>query len=197
LSACKFFASHAYAFSGSCATYTTRCKVACHPPPVSIALLLVAEHGLVGITESEVQGLGREVSDDVGSVATPQRSDTLIGAGTAEALHDTVVLAVKTALLQHLVLNIAHISALVVSPLPKTTNLGSPLHALGSMCMRSHWVMTYLVLNEELDTLNGCGSGLRDGGGDTTHCGPLSALACFYAKFSSSYRGIAELQCHP
>jgi hypothetical protein len=27
----------------------------------------------------------------------------------------------------------------------------------------------YLVLDEELDTLNGSGSGLRDGGGDTTH----------------------------
>jgi hypothetical protein len=30
-------------------------------------------------------------------------------------------------------------------------------------------VETYLVLDEELDTLDGCGSGLRDGGGDTTH----------------------------
>lgn len=30
---------------------------------------------------------------------------------------------------------------------------------------------TNLVLDEELDTLNGSGSGLRDGGGDTTHCG--------------------------
>jgi hypothetical protein len=27
----------------------------------------------------------------------------------------------------------------------------------------------YLVLDEELDTLDGSGSGLRDGGGDTTH----------------------------
>jgi hypothetical protein len=27
----------------------------------------------------------------------------------------------------------------------------------------------YLVLDEELDTLNGSGGGLRDGGGDTTH----------------------------
>lgn len=27
----------------------------------------------------------------------------------------------------------------------------------------------YLVLDEELDTLDGGGSGLRDGGGDTTH----------------------------
>jgi hypothetical protein len=28
---------------------------------------------------------------------------------------------------------------------------------------------TYLVLDEELDTLDGSGSGLRDSGGDTTH----------------------------
>jgi hypothetical protein len=27
----------------------------------------------------------------------------------------------------------------------------------------------YLVLDEELDTLDGSGSGLGDGGGDTTH----------------------------
>jgi hypothetical protein len=30
-------------------------------------------------------------------------------------------------------------------------------------------LMTYLVLDEELDTLNGSGGGLRDGGGNTTH----------------------------
>lgn len=30
--------------------------------------------------------------------------------------------------------------------------------------------MAYLVLDEKLDTLDGSGSGLRDGGGDTTHC---------------------------
>lgn len=29
---------------------------------------------------------------------------------------------------------------------------------------------TYLVLDEELDTLDGSGGGLRDGGRDTTHC---------------------------
>lgn len=28
---------------------------------------------------------------------------------------------------------------------------------------------TYLVLDEELDTLDGGGGSLRDGGGDTTH----------------------------
>jgi hypothetical protein len=29
---------------------------------------------------------------------------------------------------------------------------------------------TYLVLDQELDTLNGSSSGLGDGGGNTTHC---------------------------
>ncbi|CRJ80477.1 hypothetical protein BN1708_000269 [Verticillium longisporum] len=96
---------------------------------VAVTLLLVAEHGLELVTESEVQGLGREVTDDVGSVATPQGHDTLIRGGTLEALGNAVVLAVKTTLLQHLI----------------------------------------LVLDEELDTLNGGGSGLGDSGRDTTH----------------------------
>ncbi|KAI6890157.1 ADP,ATP carrier [Hortaea werneckii] len=33
--------------------------VAKHPPPVAVTLLLVTEHGLVGVTEGEVQGLAR------------------------------------------------------------------------------------------------------------------------------------------
>ena len=36
-------------------------------------------------------------------------------------------------------------------------------------------LQTYLVLDEELDTLNRSGSSLRDGGGDTTHCYSMSA----------------------
>ena len=35
---------------------------------------------------------------------------------------------------------------------------------------------TYLVLDEELDALDGGSGGLRDGGGDTTHCWCKSAL---------------------
>ena len=87
---------------GNCAidknasTYTTGSQVTGHPFGVSITLLLESEHGLVGITEGKVQRLGGEVSDDVGSVTTPQRDDTLIGGGTAEAVHDTIVPAVET-----------------------------------------------------------------------------------------------------
>lgn len=31
------------------------------------------------------------------------------------------------------------------------------------------YVSTYLVLDKKLDTLDGSGGSLRDGGGDTTH----------------------------
>ena len=84
--------------------YTTGSQVTSHPPCVSITLLLESEHGFVGITESEVQRLGWEVPNDVGSVSSPQRRNTLIGNGTLEALGDTIVLAVETAGLQHLIL---------------------------------------------------------------------------------------------
>lgn len=89
---------------GSGTSGTTGGQVAGHPPGVSVTLLLEAEHLLELVAESEVQGLGGEVTDDVGSVATPQGHDTLIGGGTAEAVGDTVVLAVKTTLLKHLIL---------------------------------------------------------------------------------------------
>ena len=86
-------------------TYTTGGQVTGHPLGVTITLLLVGEHALVGVAESEVQGLGREVTDDVGSVTTPEREDTLVLSGTAEALANAVVLAVKTTGLKHLILN--------------------------------------------------------------------------------------------
>lgn len=85
-------------------TYTTRGQVTHHPLGISITLLLVGEHFLVGITESKVQCLGWEVSDNVGSVTTPQGSDTLSGSCAAETLHDTIVLSVKTASLDHFIL---------------------------------------------------------------------------------------------
>ena len=85
-------------------TYTTGGKVAHHPLGVSVALLLVGEHGLVSVAESEVEGLGGEVTDDVGSVTTPEGDDALIGGGTLEALANTGVLAVKTTGLDHLIL---------------------------------------------------------------------------------------------
>jgi len=46
-------------------------------------------------------------------------------------------------------------------------------------------VKTNLVLDEELDTLDGSGSSLGDGGRDTTHCYPMLANG---SLFPSSYR---------
>jgi hypothetical protein len=85
-------------------TYTTGGQVTGHPLGVTVTLLLVGEHGLVGVAESEVQGLGGEVTDDVGGVTTPERENTLSLGGTLEALGDTVVLAVETTGLEHLIL---------------------------------------------------------------------------------------------
>jgi solute carrier family 25 (adenine nucleotide translocator) protein 4/5/6/31 len=83
---------------------TTGGKVTSHPHGVAILVLLVAEHLLELVTESEVQGLGGEVSDDVGGVSSPEGHDTLIGHGALEAVTNAVVLAVETTGLKHLIL---------------------------------------------------------------------------------------------
>lgn len=44
---------------------------------------------------------------------------------------------------------------------------------------------TNLVLDEELDTLDGSGGSLGDGGRDTTHCCPMLATG---SLFPSSYQ---------
>lgn len=63
---------------GSGTSGTTRGQVTGHPLGVTITVLLVSKHGLELVTESKVQGLGREVTDDVGGVTTPQRNGTCI-----------------------------------------------------------------------------------------------------------------------
>ena len=95
-------------------TYTTRGQVTGHPLPVTVTLLLVVEHGLVGVTESKVQGLGREVTDNVGSVTTPQGHSTLSSGGTTEAVLDTGVLAVETTRLDHLILLLHTVSNVAI-----------------------------------------------------------------------------------
>jgi len=85
-------------------TYTTGGQVTSHPLGITVTVLLVVEHGLVGIAESEVQSLGGEVTDDVGGVTTPQGENTLLSGGPLEAVDDTVVLAVETTGLEHLIL---------------------------------------------------------------------------------------------
>ena len=90
---------------GSGTSSTTRGQVTDHPPGVTVTLLLETEHLLELVTESEVKSLGREVTDDVGGVTTPQGEGTLISHGTAEAVTDTSIAAVETSSLDHLILN--------------------------------------------------------------------------------------------
>lgn len=89
---------------GSGTGSTTGGQVTHHPLEVAVTLLLVGEHGLVGVAEGKVKSLGGEVTNDVGGVTTPEGDDTLGGGGTLEAVTDTGVLAVKTTGLEHLIL---------------------------------------------------------------------------------------------
>jgi hypothetical protein len=167
-------------------TYTTGGQVTGHPLPVAITLLLVAEHLLELVTEGKVQGLGREVTDDVGSVATPQGHDTLLLSGSAEALDDTVVLAVKTTDLKHLILLIMPVSEVLIGSSitlrPRGTSMGR-WRLDGDDTARR---ISYLVLDQKLDTLNGSGGSLRDGGGNTTHCYRVSTLLFHSSKLLSA-----------
>jgi hypothetical protein len=85
-------------------TYTTRGQVTHHPLGITIPLLLVGEHFLVGVAEREVQGLRGEIADDIGRITTPQRDNAFIGSGASEAVHDAIVFAIKTASLDHFIL---------------------------------------------------------------------------------------------
>lgn len=50
-------------------------------------------------TEGKVQGLGREVPDDVGGVSSPERKDTLVAVSTGESITNALVGGGKTTLL--------------------------------------------------------------------------------------------------
>ena len=52
-----------------------------------------------GRTEGEVQRLCREVTDDVRSVTTPEREETLVGVGTTETVNNALVGRGETTLL--------------------------------------------------------------------------------------------------
>jgi len=158
------------AFLKSNATYTTRGQVANHPPSVTVTLLLVAEHGLESVAEGKVEGLGWEVTDHIGRVTTPQRDDTLVGGGAAETVRNTLVLVGEAASFQHLILlTVFWLAPYSLQASEVTGNL--QLQAAQDCAVRR---TAYLVLDEELHTLNRSGSSLRDGGGNTTHYYPLS-----------------------
>jgi hypothetical protein len=77
---------------------TTRGNVTEEVRDVTVRLL-AAEHGLEPVLESKVQGLGGEVTDDVGGVTTPEGGQTLVGVGATEAVGDALVRVRETALL--------------------------------------------------------------------------------------------------
>lgn len=83
---------------------STRGKIADHPPPVAVTLLLKGEHRFVGIAESEIQGLFWEVTDDTRGVAAPKGGDTLLSDDTLEALVNAGVGLGETTKAEQLVL---------------------------------------------------------------------------------------------
>jgi hypothetical protein len=56
---------------------------------------------------------------------------------------------------------------------------------------------THLVLDEELDTLDGSGRGLGDGGGDTTHCASCQPLSPRAHKISALIASCVQLRPSP
>ena len=64
-------------------------------PEVLLFVESLKEDCLVGILESEVQGLCWEVSDDVGEVSSPESSDSLLLWHTDENVHDSLVTLVS------------------------------------------------------------------------------------------------------
>mmetsp|Transcript_6758 Transcript_6758/g.18867 ORF Transcript_6758/g.18867 Transcript_6758/m.18867 type:complete len:312 (+) Transcript_6758:627-1562(+) len=54
-------------------------------------LVGLGEHGLDGVLEGEVEGLGGEVTDDVGEVTAPEGADALLGSDAGEAVNDAGV----------------------------------------------------------------------------------------------------------
>ena len=62
------------------------------PPELGALVDSVKEDLLVLVLEGEVQGLGGEVSDDVGKVTSPEGQESLLLGNTDNAIHDSLVL---------------------------------------------------------------------------------------------------------
>jgi len=59
-------------------------------PEISLSTVLW-EHSLDGVLEGEVEGLGWEISDDVGEVSSPECREALFRTDTLEAVNNTSV----------------------------------------------------------------------------------------------------------
>lgn len=53
--------------------------------------VVTREKVLEGILEGKVEGLGREITDDVGEVSSPEGQESLLGLDSGEAVYDTSV----------------------------------------------------------------------------------------------------------
>lgn len=92
-------------------------------------------------TEGKVKSLGGEVTDDVGGVSSPEGDETLLLVGTGESITDALVGGGKTTLL----------------------DLWKCDVSIAKCVQDERWTNhLILVLDQELDTLNGGGAGLGD-----------------------------------
>lgn len=74
---------------------TTRGQVTGEVPPELGALVnTIKEDLLVLVLEGEVEGLGGEISDDIGKVTSPEGKDSLLLGDTDNAVDDTLVLLI-------------------------------------------------------------------------------------------------------
>lgn len=74
------------------------------PRRVTVLLFVTTKELLVLVLEGQVEGLGGEVTDHVGNVTTPQRTETFRLDGSGEAITNAAVRVRKTARLDHLIL---------------------------------------------------------------------------------------------
>lgn len=113
---------------------------------------------------------------------------TLVGHSTLKAVDDTIVLAVKTASLDHLILWERN----------RSENCKQCLDSWGRIVHRflDREDKTNLVLDEKLDTLDGGGSRLRDSSGHTAHWKHpknISNLSVTSQKYPPrDYRGVVS-----
>lgn len=85
---------------GGGSSSTTRGQVASEVPPELRALVdAIKEDLLVLVLEGKVEGLGGEISDDIGKVTSPEGKESLLLGNTDNAVHDTLVLLVSCDLL--------------------------------------------------------------------------------------------------
>merc|ERR1712054_40737 len=70
---------------------TTRCHLDEEELTELLFGVVAREDLLDDVLEGKVEGLGRDISDNVGQVTTPESSDTLLAGHTGEAVNDTSV----------------------------------------------------------------------------------------------------------